>query len=446
MNAKSTILHIFPHAGGGVGSVLRALLAAETASDSPFIHQAASLEYLNERTKAHFHDHGIDWLDEVAHRDQEQLNELLVRADIVLVHWWNHPLVYRFLHQGLPPVRLLIWSHVNGYFAPQVFFPALLEMPDLFLFTSDTSLEAPAVLELSGASRQNLRVIRSCLGVPAGAQEMPVKAEPFCAGYVGTVEAVKMHQDFLTLCAAAAMNVPCIVAGGPDHEKLRQKAAALNLTERFDIRGPVPDATDIFKKIHAFAYPLSPRHYGTGEQVIIEAMAFGAVPVVLANPPEKALVRHGKTGLIANNAAEFSAALRWLQANPDERLHLAEGGRRFVLEECGIEHSLRAFHDVFHTVLALPKRPRQLPLPAFDGVTDGRPLHLFLASLGNSPERNALEKALHCHRIDYLPDDFLSKTRGSSFHYLSMLGNDSKLESLCNIITLSRNGYHEPAL
>ncbi len=432
MKAKTTVLHIFPHAGGGVGSVLRALLAAETASDSPFIHQAASLEYLNEKTKIHFDAHGIAWLDEVAQRHHERLNELLVRADIVLVHWWNHPLVYRFLHLGLPPVRLLIWSHVNGYFAPQIFFPALLEMPDLFLFTSATSLKAPAVLALSDTSRQNLRVIRSCLGIPAGAQDMPVKSDPFCAGYVGTVEAVKMHKDFLTMCADAQMPAPCIVAGGADHEKLRQKAAALNIADRFDILGPIPDATDVFRKIHAFAYPLSPRHYGTGEQVIIEAMAFGAVPVVLANPPEKALVRHNETGLIAQNAAEFSAALNRLQADPQERLRLAAGGRRFVLEECGIEHSLRAFHDVFQTVLALPKRPRRLTLPAaFDGVADGSPLHLFLASLGDTPERANFERLLQGDRSVILPVDFASKTRGTPQHYLSMLGQDEKLESIC---------------
>ncbi|PKN64697.1 MAG: hypothetical protein CVU52_11435 [Deltaproteobacteria bacterium HGW-Deltaproteobacteria-10] len=439
MKTKTNILHILPHAGGGVGSVMRALFTAETASNSPFSHKVASLEYLNERTKKHFNEHGIAWIDEVAFKHREDLNRLLTQADVVLVHWWNHPLVLRFLYQDMPPVRLLIWSHVNGYFAPQIFFPELLEMPDLFIFTSATSLDAPAVLNLSDTSRQKMRVIRSCLGVPSGAQHMPVKTGPFCAGYVGTVESVKMHSDFLTMCADAQMPAPCIVAGGADHEKLRQKAAALNMADRFDILGPVPDATDIFRKIHAFAYPLSPRHYGTGEQVIIEAMAFGAVPVVLANPPEKTLIRHGETGLIAQDASEFSAALRQLRDDPTQRITLAEGGRRFVLEECGIEHSLRAFHDMFQLALSIPKQPRKLQLQSIPGVKSGSALHLFLASLGETPEKDTLEKAVRLNRIDQLPEEFLSKTRGSSFHYLSMLEKDPELEALCNIITMSRN-------
>lgn len=430
MKAKATILHILPHAGGGVGSVMRALLQAETSSDSPFVHKAASLEYLNDRTKAHFDAHGIAWIDEVAFKHRKDLNKLLTQADIVLVHWWNHPLVFRFLYQDLPPVRLLMWSHVNGYFAPQIFFPALLEMPDFFIFTSATSLEAPAVLSLSDTSRRKLRVIRSCLGIPAGAQTMTAKTGPFCAGYVGTVETVKMHRDFLTICADAQMPAPCIVAGGADHEKLRQKAAALNIADRFDILGPITDATDVFRKIHAFAYPLSPRHYGTGEQVIIEAMAFGAVPVVLANPPEKALIQHGKTGLIAQDASEFSAALRRLRDDPVERNFLAEGGRRFVLEECGIEHSQQAFQDLFNQAMALPKQPRKLSLPAVEDVTDGSPAHLFLAALGDSVERDSFMRLLRGDRSVLLPVDFAAKTRGTTLHYLTMLGKDETLENL----------------
>ena len=110
------------------------------------------------------------------------------------------------------------------------------------------------------------------------------------------------------MCADADLPVPCIVAGGPAHEELRRQAVAANLDSRFRILGPVADPAPIFRNLHALAYPLSPRHYGTGENVLIEAMAFGAVPVVLANPAERAIVRHRETGLIVENAAEFSTA------------------------------------------------------------------------------------------------------------------------------------------
>jgi L-malate glycosyltransferase len=438
MKKQYNILHILPHAGGGVGTVMRAILAAEAVTESPYKHTVASLEYLNDATKTHCAKYGISWIDEIATNRKAEVPALLKAADIVLAHWWNHPFIMQFLFQGLPPTRLIMWSHVNGFFAPQSFFPALFDVPDRFVFTSKTSFTAPAIQLLPEQDRGKLRVIRSCSGIPEGAENIFEKLNPFQAGYIGTVESVKMHSDFLIMCANAGIPSPCIVAGGPAHEELRKKAAALNLSSHFNILGPVTDPKAIYRQLHAFAYPLSPRHYGTGEQVVIEAMAYGAVPVVLSNPPEEALIIHGETGLIAKSAADFSAALRMLMDNPDERKRIADGGHRFVMEECGIEHSIRAFHALFEETLSFPKQPRKLQLPLIHGVKYSRPLHLFLASLGETKERQIFEKALHHDHVDFFPEDFQSRTRGTPFHYLNMLGNDSELESLCKAVVMNR--------
>ncbi|MBA4416600.1 MAG: hypothetical protein C0392_01625 [Syntrophus sp. (in: bacteria)] len=439
MQRQYNILHILPHAGGGVGSVIRSILAAESIPGCPYKHTVASLEYLNEVTQRHCDKHRIPWIDEIAVKRQEELPALLDGADIVLAHWWNHPLIMRFLFQGLPATRLIMWSHVNGFFPPQTFFPALFEMADRFIFSTKTSFTAPAVQMLPEGIKSRLRVIRSCSGIPEGSEVTCEKSNPFQAGYLGTVESVKMHPDFLSLCANAAIPSPFIVAGGPAHEELRKRAVAMNLESCFNILGPVTDPMTIFKQLHAFAYPLTPRHYGTGEQVLIEAMAFGAVPVVLANPPEEAIIYHGETGLVAKNAADFSTALHMLMENPAERNRLAAGGHRFVMEECGIEHSIEAFHAIFDEILSLPKQPRILQLPSIDGVKCGSPSHLFLASLGNSEERQTFEEALHRDCSNIFHKDFTSKTRGTPFHYLNMLGSDPELETVCKTIMMDRN-------
>jgi len=433
MNSPRSILNLLPHAGGGMGAVLRALLTAESRPGNPFIHSVAALEYLNDATRTHLNSHGIPWTDCLGLEDSwERLSALVEAADIVLLHWWNHPLLMRLLFYGLPPSRLMIWSHVNGFYPPQSFFPELFELPDRFVFATKASLHAPVVQGLSDELKQRVRIIRSCAGIPKGAENPSVKAEPFQMGYVGTIESAKIHPDFLDICAAAGIQTPCIVAGGPEHEELRTKAEGLGLAGNFDILGTVDDAKPIFSRLHAFAYPLNPTHYGTGEQVLIEAMAFGAVPVVLANLPEMTIVRHGETGLVTKNGEEFSAALRLLMENPLERKRLAAGGHSFVIEECGIEHSIKAFHGLFNETLRLPKRPRSLHLPSVAGVEDGSPFHLFLISCGNTPERNFFEKEAPISGLDLLPRGFSSKSRGTPFHYLRMLGHDPKLESICN--------------
>lgn len=439
MKRKTNILHILPHAGGGVGKVLRAVLSADSSRECRYRHIVASLDYLNEVTRKHCDGLGISWIDEVSVKRREDLSSLLNSADVVLTHWWNHPLLMCLLFEGLPATRLIMWSHVNGFFPPQAFFSELFELPDRFVFSSKTSMTAPAVQKLSERLKANLRVIRSCSGIPEGSESLCPKSNPFQAGYIGTVEPVKMHADFLNMCAHATIPSPIIVAGGPAHEDLRARAKAMNLADSFKILGPVNNPKPIFKHLHAFAYPLNPRHYGTGEQVLIEAMAFGAVPVVLANPPEGAIVCHGQTGLVTNNTADFSGALCRLMENPAERDTLAAGGHRFVMEECGIEHTTKAFHSLFDEALSLSKCSRILRLPTIDGVKYGSSFHLFLASLGDTKERFYFEKALYKSNAGMFSDDFASRARGTPFHYLDILGNDRELAAACNAIMAGRN-------
>lgn len=433
MSSHYNLLHILPHAGGGVGSVLRALLKAETKEHSPYIHSIASLEYLNDATRNCCDTLKIKWADNLAVRPRTDMDELVNKADIVLLHWWNHPYMMRLLFEGLPPARLLIWSHVNGFYPPQSFISELFEVPEIFIFSSQSSCDAPTIQNLPKYLAPRLRTIRSCAGIPEKAFQQQTISGAFRAGYIGTVESVKMHPDFLSLCAAANLPTPCIVAGGPDSDQLRKQAEALGLADRFEILGQITDPVPVFQKLHAFAYPLTPKHYGTGEQVLIEAMAFGAVPVVLDNPPECHLVKHGETGLVAANPAEFSAALRLLMENPAERERLAANARRFVLEECGIEHTVKAFHDIFSEIIETPPKSRKLALPEIPGITTGSPCHLFLSSL-NNPEYQKLFQERKEIPAGILKD-FISPTRGTPFHYLKMLGKDPELEAVCRFIT-----------
>ncbi len=433
------ILHLVPHAGGGVGTVLRALLTAACKDGARDRVAVASLESLNEPTRSHCHLLGISWTDNLAAiGDWPRLDALVASADVVLVHWWNHPLLMRLMARGLPPSRVVLWSHVNGHYPPQAFFRELFDFPDVFVLASEASRTAPAVAGLPCNLTERLRVIRSCAGTPAWAAEPGDGASPWRktgpprVGYVGTVEDAKIHGDFLSLCAAADLAEPCLVAGGPAHEALRRRAVQLGLEKRFTILGHVPDPTAIYRQIHVFAYALNPRHYGTGEQVLIEAMAAGCVPVVLDNPPEAALVRHDETGLVAHSPDDFSLAVRLLIDRPVERERLARAGRRFVLEECGIDRSVAAFRCVFEDVCRVEKRPHRLVLPAIGGVPEGAPCHLFLASCGETPERNlVLDRLRGDAEGEPLPASFRLPTRGSPMHYLHMLGPDTNLERLC---------------
>jgi len=65
----------------------------------------------------------------------------------------------RLLAEGLPAMRLALWSHVNGFFPPQAFISELFEISDRFVFSTKTSITVPIVQKLSEKLKEKLRVI-----------------------------------------------------------------------------------------------------------------------------------------------------------------------------------------------------------------------------------------------------------------------------------------------
>ncbi|MBF0230151.1 MAG: glycosyltransferase family 4 protein [Desulfamplus sp.] len=432
MRSNIVVLNILPHFGGGVGSVLRALFEAELINQKHIVNTVASLEHINDITKRNLNRLNISWIDRVAAQgNYDKLIDLIPKADIVLVHWWNHPFLMNLLFRGLPPCRLALWSHVNGFSAPQSFFSELFSLPDRFVFATKSSYNSPVVQNLSYELNNKLRVIQSCAGIPADAVTPFIKDEPFQFGYVGTVEPAKMHPNFLKICAEANISSKCIVAGGPAHNELSSQAEKMGIANQFDILGHVDEPNTIFRRLNALAYPLNPKHYGSGEQVLIEAMAYGVTPVVFDNPPEKAIIRHRETGIIAHTEEEFTNSLRFLYDNPGERIKIAEAGRQFVFDECDIKISVNAFNALYEEMMSLPKSPHKLSLPIYEGISYGSPFHLFLVSCGSDKIRDIFKNIDIYDNIFLQYPEFQSITRGTPQHYLDLLGYDPNLELIC---------------
>ena len=73
-----------------------------------------------------------------------QIDETLIRADAVLIHFWNTPILWRLIARRLPPVRSVIWAKVRGDRVPQRLNANLLHSATGVALTA----EAPAHLSL----------------------------------------------------------------------------------------------------------------------------------------------------------------------------------------------------------------------------------------------------------------------------------------------------------
>ncbi|PIR38182.1 MAG: hypothetical protein COV34_01010 [Candidatus Zambryskibacteria bacterium CG10_big_fil_rev_8_21_14_0_10_42_12] len=441
MQAYSTpkkILHITTHLGGGVGSVLIDYLN-EARSDRDFIHSVISLGYTDDHVTNVLHNMSIAYKDHMAHRHQDIL-DAIEQSDIVLIHWWNHPLMYDFLVRNkLPRSRVIIWSHIAGFHPPQVLTEKIIAYPNIFVFTTPISLQHKAVQKTTAKRKQHLYTIWSTRNIEKFSRIIHENHTGFNIGYIGTVDYAKISKNFLHLCAKIDIpNVHFIVCGGSSEKKIREEAIKLGLDKKITFTGIVSDITQYLSIFDVFGYPLSPTHYGTCDQALAESMAAGVVPVVLENPMEKSMVRNGITGIVAKNSDEYIAAIHKLYLDKNLRLQLSANAKQYASHHFSINTMVSSWTDVFKHVLSLPSTTKQWGMAENSNFSA---FDIFLESQGEygKPFQKYIENphnTLNTETIYNLGQlvSWQSKTKGTIHNYHNFFPHDIHLSQLSSLM------------
>jgi glycosyltransferase involved in cell wall biosynthesis len=357
-------------------------------------------------------------------------------ADIVLIHWWNHPLLYDFLvRETLPPSRIIFWSHIAGFHAPYVFTKPALYYPDLFVFTSPISLEVPEVRNLPESRKKDLRTIWSTGGIEHIASIKMLPHQGFNVGYIGTVDYSKMHPRFLQMSSMVNIpNVKFIVCGGPSEKQIEAESLRYGMGDRFLFTGHVDNINKYLSEFDVFGYPLASDHYGTCEQSLGESMAAGVPPVVWENKTETHIVEDGVTGLVVANEEQYVSAIEELHRNRDLWSRLSQNAREAARHIYSMDLMIKRWENVFNEALTIPKTPREWTGP-YKGKTV-LPHHVYLESLGGHGNvfLHSLSKHYnveHENNIRKLYDSsplWRAKTRGTPQHYHFFFPEDRCLE------------------
>lgn len=109
-----------------------------------------------------------------------------------------------------------------------------------------------------------------------------------------------------------------------------------------------------------------PSRVETFGNVVLEAHASGAPAVVTNSGGPKELVRHGKTGFVAQTNDEFKAYIRYLVDNPRVRWRMGKTARKATLER----HWDVVFDDLIITYRRLVREHRRKPAPYKTPVAD----------------------------------------------------------------------------
>lgn len=429
---KIKVLHITPHFGGGVGSVLMSLVL-NLNTNGDYEHEIVSLEYANEKAKKWSNATGINVYDTVSPVD-EWLHEKMISADIVHIHFWNHPLLYQLLYSfSGKKARVVMWSHVNGHYAPYLFNDAILDFPEMFVTTTDYSLTQKNITKKSNEYQSNhIRSIPSCSGLNNFDKIITIPHDTFNIGYIGTVDYCKIHPDFMDMFIKADIpNSRFIIVGGDAHKSMEEEAREKGCINKFIFTGKVADVKGYLAEFDIFAYPLQRENYGTGEQVLIEAMSAGIPQVVFANGPEEYVVKDGLTGYVAKSNEKFIEAIQNLYCNVDLRNKMSLASRNYAKENFTIDKPVSNWLKIYQELLT---RPKSACIFDKNIKNSDFAVSLFLLALGECDASYIYKDILKyypydvpfelCEKANNLPQIFKGNTRGSIKHYNAFFNND----------------------
>jgi len=441
------VLHLAPHVGGGVGSVLLDWLR-NVKPESAIKHSIACLDECQPESRAILKKSNLMFHENLYRKERNLLWRLISQADIVLLHYWNNPLLARLLiEEGLPLSRLVCWCHISGLNEPCIIPSFLIDVCDRVIFSSPASKISPLLKRYCITEPDKLGVVHSRRNLEpfsAIANSRLIRRRGSSLLYVGTVAYSKLHsaaESILGDLSRAGFDIT--VVGGPEHLEI-EKRLCMHGT-KVNLTGPIPDVRGLLAESDIFIYPLSPTHYGTGEQAILEAMASGLPVIAFNNPAESVLIKDLHNGCLVSTHDEFVQETVGLAESLELRTRLSCNAANDIRHKF-IDKSLNEeFNAIFESSMRHEKSQRKIKgkLPSKDPALSAFILTSIQSEsalkeiMNSSSEEELLNAVAHYIRLQMTSGRCIwrSSTKGSPQHYAMTFPESSMVYQLLQLLT-----------
>jgi predicted O-linked N-acetylglucosamine transferase (SPINDLY family)/glycosyltransferase involved in cell wall biosynthesis len=460
-----TVLHIIQSLslGGASRAAIAAAKYSQIFSNNYLQHQFLCLDQPDKQAVTLAKTENI----QVVHsQDQQNINQLIEQADIVHLHYWNHPQVCAFLQNDLPANRLVIWLHVAGDHPPQMITKQLINYADAVIACNPYSFNLPILHEAKLTGKAHMICAGADFARLNNLQRQ--EHETFNVGYIGTVDFVKMHPHYIRMSASIDIpNIQFMVCGNGIQNLLYEQAKELNAEKKFNFFGHVDDIKSIIEKLDVYGYPLCEDTYAAAELNLQEVMYGGIPPVVFPYGGVKSLIQHGQTGLIVNTELEYKQAIEYLYHHPEFRQQLGDNARKYAIENFGAENAAKQLNPIYENLLNTAKRKRlwglsvdvnlfNQPVRLSDLIGESQALtgsQLFIESLGDRSTK--FEISMQGGEIDQLlkVDQYIAQASpllasagaGGIWHYRNHYPQDVYLRFWSGLL-LQQRGKHQEAI
>lgn len=432
------ILHLAVHMGGGVGKAISGVCIGSEKkyhTDIVLLEKPNDYFYVNQAR-----DNGISVY---VVPDSNQLENLIDMADIVIINWWGHPLMIRFM-QNFPQkiCRCIIWNHVNGCTYPYLPAEFLLQFSGI-MFTTPYSYSNNMWSEYEREC-----IVQSSAVVYGMGHFIPLDIKPkadyshgerFIIGYVGTIDYAKINRDFLDYYEEIIKTMPdvrvCML--GDVSDEIKAEIEVRNLAAYFELPGHVDDIEEYIYQFDVFAYLLTPDNYATTENALLEAMAYGIPIVVLDNELEKHIIKNNVNGYVVSDVNEFRERIAFLH-DVQNAERIGRSAREFVIKEYSAYKNVARYDAICQAALSENKK-----------------IYTFADILGNdgyeafayfSQTAGSIITEMACNNssdvFEKVNPIFYSANKGSLYQYGRYYQNDERLRKMVDFFRRKGKGEY----
>ncbi len=440
---KREIAHVTAHVGGGIGAFLDGWLSFVDISKES--HCIYCLDFAIDN--AHLFESKFKFSQSNYQQDLRIMVEELNKYTAIILHYWNHPLMAKFIYQTKnirTPILAVV--HNSGLNEPFIIPERLLTTCTKIIFTTNISNNAPNLKEkiaqnplkfIEFPKIRDLKKFHEVAGI-----KRPTPRNRLL--YLGTVDEAKMHQNSAQLFAELSnLGFLIDVVGGN-----RQKEFSNQVLEnrgRVACHGQVSDVLEFFKRSSIFVYPLRPDHYGTGEMVLWEAMASGLPVVCFDNELESSILEKMSPRSIARSVCDFVNKVKLLRDDEESYSAAVESSLRLVastFNRLDPVESLNSLWDVVTIETSLQPISRQdqdSELDIFEifvrcSVWDESIATLFRCQIDDIDYRKLTEPFFKKWLVSRFKSFWSSDSKGSPMQYLKYFGTSSDLREIVDML------------
>jgi glycosyltransferase involved in cell wall biosynthesis len=148
-----------------------------------------------------------------------------------------------------------------------------------------------------------------------------------------------------------------IVGDGPERPHLQRLSRELGLEKQIKFYGRVSDE-DLYQIYSEADIFLSLSKYESNSMSLIEAMAFGVVPIVTAVGGNQYIIKHGENGILVPYPVDISSIkmkLEELIKNEDRLVKLGGNARKKAMQEFDIKRNATKLVKMYQNTLAQTK-------------------------------------------------------------------------------------------